>query len=120
MQVIGMCYSERTVGARTSMEVRYFIGSRRASARVYGDALRDHWKIENNLNWQLDVTFGEEASRVRDRKAAENLAVVRRVALSLLKRHPSKQSMACKRLAAALDTDFLEEILRGGCDSGKV
>lgn len=120
LHVIGMCYSERRVGGKTSMEVRYFIGSRRASAQIYGEALRNHWKIENHLHWQLDVTFGEDANRVRDRNAAENLAVVRRVALSLLKRHPSKQSMACKRLEAAMDTDFLEEILCGSCKVGKL
>ncbi len=118
LQAIGVCFSERTVGEQTSMEVRYFIGSRRASARTYGRALRNHWRIENNLHWQLDVTFGEDGNRVRERNAAENLALVRRVALSLLKQHPSKQSMACKTLEAALDTDFLEEVLRADCDLG--
>src|SRR3954452_23555346 len=105
LKAIGMCYSERTVGEQTSMEVRYFIGSRKASARIYGKALRNHWRIENNLHWQLDVTFGEDGSRVRERNAAENLALVRRIALSLLKQHPSKQSISCKTLEAALDTD---------------
>src|SRR3954470_3873170 len=118
LKAIGMCYSERTVGEQTSMEVRYFIGSRKASARIYGKALRNHWRIENNLHWQLDVTFGEDGSRVRERNAAENLALVPRIALSLLKQHPSKQSISCKTLEAALDTDFLEEILRGNCDLG--
>lgn len=118
LKAIGMCFSERTVGERTSMEVRYFIGSRKASARTYGKALRNHWRIENNLHWQLDVTFGEDGNRVRERNAAENLALVRRVALSLLKQHPGKQSVACKSLEAALDTDFLEEILHAGSDLG--
>lgn len=120
LSVLGMCFSERTVGTQTSMEVRYFIGSRKASARIYGHALRQHWRIENNLHWQLDVTFNEDNNRVRQRNAAENLALVRRVALSLLKQHPSKQSMACKQLEAALDSDFLEEILRGDSDSGNL
>jgi predicted transposase YbfD/YdcC len=118
LKAIGVCFSERTVGERTSMEVRYFIGSRKASARTYGKALRHHWRIENNLHWQLDVTFGEDSNRVRERNAAENLALVRRVALSLLKQHPSKQSIGCKTLEAALDTDFLEEILRADRDLG--
>ncbi len=116
--VIGMCLSERTVAGRTSEEVRYFIGSRRTSAKVYGEALRNHWGIENNLHWQLDVSFGEDASRIVNRCGAENFAVLRRIALSMLKRHPDKRSMACKRLAAALDTTVLEEILRGGHNSG--
>ncbi len=116
--VIGMCLSERTVAGETSEEVRYFIGSRRTSAKVYGQASRQHWGIENNLHWQLDVTFGEDASRIVNRSGAENFAVLRRMALSLLKRHPDKRSMACKRLAAALDPAVLEEILLGGSNSG--
>jgi hypothetical protein len=61
----------------------------------------------------MDLSFGEDASRVSKRPGAENFALLRRLALTLLKRHPAKQSIACKRLAAALDGDFLEEILRG-------
>jgi hypothetical protein len=57
-----MCYSERTANGKTSTEVRYFIGSRRLSAKRYGTALRNHWGIENNLHWQLDMTFDEDAS----------------------------------------------------------
>jgi hypothetical protein len=66
----------------------------------------------------MDVNFGEDASRVQRRHAAENLALVRRLAQALLKRHPEKASVACKRLSAALDTDFLEETLRAGCNLG--
>jgi predicted transposase YbfD/YdcC len=113
LKAIGMCFSERTVGGQTSTEVRYFIGSKKASARLYGKALRNHWGIENNLHWQMDVTFGEDGNRVCQRNAAENLALVRRVALSLLKQHPGEGSIAGKRLEAALDTDFLEEVLLG-------
>ena len=109
--VIGMCTSERTVGGKMSVEVSYFIGSRRASARVYGKALRGHWGVENNLHWHLDVHFGEDANRVQKRIGAENLAVVRRMALALLKRHPAKLSIACKQTAAAADMEFLKEIL---------
>jgi predicted transposase YbfD/YdcC len=119
LAVIGMCASERTVNGKTSEEVRYFIGSRSASARVYARALRAHWGIENNLHWQMDVNFGEDASRIRKRHGAENLALVRRLALMLLQQHPDERSIACKRLAAALNTDFLEEILAGGCNLGK-
>jgi len=118
LSVIGMCLSERTVAGKTSQEVRYFIGSRKASAKVYGKAIRNHWGIENGLHWVLDVTFREDDSRVRDRNAAENLAELRRVALSLLKQYPSKHSIACKRLEAALDTDFLEEVIRGDRNVG--
>ena len=70
-----------------------------------------HDRIDNSLHSQLDVTFGEDANREQGRIAGQNLAWVRRLALSLLKQHPSKKSMAQKRLSAAYNTGFLEEIL---------
>lgn len=121
LRVIGRCISERTVkGKETTTEIRYFIGSRRASAKVYGQALRHHWGIENNLHWQLDISFREDGNRVSKRHEAENLAVLRKLALVLLKRQLGKESIACKRLAAAIDTEFLEEVIRGTGKSGKV
>jgi predicted transposase YbfD/YdcC len=113
LTTIGMCYSERTINGVKSEESRYFIGSRKASAKVYGKALRQHWGIENSLHWQLDVTFDEDRNRVTKRNAAENLALLRRLTLSLLQAHPEKLSIAKKRFAAAINPDFLEEILRG-------
>jgi len=110
--VIGHCYSERTEGGKTSYEDRYFIGSRDADARHYGRALRGHWRIENCLHWQLDVTFREDDSRIRDRNAAQNFALLRRVAVSLLQRHKGKESIATRRFAAALDEQVLQEIIQ--------
>ena len=113
LTTIGLCYSQRIEQGVCSEELRCFIGSKKASAKVYGKALRNHWGIENALHWQLDVTFGEDHNRVSKRNAAENLALVRRLTLSLLQAHPAKLSIAKKRYAAALDPAFLEEILRG-------
>jgi predicted transposase YbfD/YdcC len=118
LKVIGMCHREVTVAGKQTDEVHYFIGSRVMSAQRYGEALRGHWGIENHLHWQLDVAFGEDASRVQRRHGAENLALVRRMALGLLKRHSDKMSVPCKRLAAALDPSFLEEILQAGTNLG--
>jgi predicted transposase YbfD/YdcC len=112
LKVIGICTSERTVNGKTTVESRYFIGSKKAKARYYGKGLRGHWGIENNLHWQLDVTFGEDDNRVSRRRGAENLAVLRRLALGLLKRHPAEESIAKKRLLACLSTDFLAEVLQ--------
>jgi predicted transposase YbfD/YdcC len=113
LTTLGMCYSERTVKGETTTEVRYFIGDKKAGAKYYAHGLRHHWGIENNLHWQLDVNFAEDSNRVTKRNAAENLALLRRLTLSLLKAHPSEDSIAKKRFAAALDPSFLEEILRG-------
>jgi predicted transposase YbfD/YdcC len=120
LTTIGFCYSERRIAGATSEELRYFIGSKKASAQVYGEALRNHWGIENKLHWQLDVSFNEDKNRVSKRHGAENLALVRRLALSLLKQHPNKRSLACKRLLAALDPAFLQEVLRGDSSLGKI
>jgi predicted transposase YbfD/YdcC len=119
LQAVGMCRRERVVGGVTSEEVHYFVGSRVMNARRYGAALRGHWGIENNQHWQLDVTFAEDGNRVQRRHGAENLALVRRLALGLLKQHPSTASVACKRLTAGLDTAFLEEVLLAGGNSEK-
>ena len=120
IKVVGMCCRERTVAGKTTTEVNYFIGSRRMTARRCAQALRGHWGIENNLHWQLDVSFGEDSSRIQERHAAENFGVLRKNALSLLKRNPTKQSIARKRKAAALDTAFLEEILVGATNMEKI
>lgn len=112
LTVIGKCHSERTVNDKTSQEERYFIGSRDCSAKLYGLALRNHWKIENNLHWQMDVSFGEDASHIQKRYGGENYALLRRLALGLLKRHPGKDSIKSKRYEAALDVTFLEEVLK--------
>ena len=83
------------------------------AARCYAAALRNHWGIENNLHWQLDVSFHEDASRVENRHGAENLSLFRKLALSLLKQNPRPTSMARKRKAAAVDPGYLAEILTG-------
>jgi predicted transposase YbfD/YdcC len=112
LTTIGMCYSERTVNGKQSSELRYFIGSKKASACIYGKALRNHWSIENHLHWQLDVTFHEDANRERSRNAGENLAAIRKIALALLQQDASKGSLACKRLRAAYSEEFLEKIIK--------
>jgi predicted transposase YbfD/YdcC len=120
LTTIGMCTNCRTVNGETSEETHYFIISKLATAKDAGLGLRGHWGIENNLHWQLDVTFREDENRVLNRNGAQNLALLRRLAVCLLKRHPSKHSLAGKRFEAGLDTNFLEEILRGSVILGKV
>jgi predicted transposase YbfD/YdcC len=118
LKVVGCYYRERTVGGQTSEEIGYFIGSRDMTAREYGKVLQGHWSIENAQHWSLDVTFGEDESRIQKRNGGINFALVRKVALSLLKRHPSKDSIKRKRFAAALDTAFLEEIMAAADNLG--
>jgi len=116
----GMCVSEREVGGKMGEEVRFFVSSAAISAVEFAALVRNHWRVENNLHWQLDVTFREDENRVGDRNAAENLALLRRLALGLLKQEPTKQSIACKRLRAALNPQYLEKVLHSADRLGKV
>jgi predicted transposase YbfD/YdcC len=120
LRVVGVCYRERTVQGKTSFERRYFIGTKNARARYYGRALRNHWGVENNLHWQLDVSFDEDGNETANRQGAANLAMLRKLALTLLKRHPGKGSIRNKRQQAGWDADFLEEVLRGSGSSENV
>jgi predicted transposase YbfD/YdcC len=113
LRVVGMCARERTVNGETSAEVCFFIGSRRMGARRYAQALRNHWSIENNLHWQLDVSFREDASQIENPHGAANFALLRKMALALLKQNLRKDSIARKRKRAALNHDFLKEVIAG-------
>jgi predicted transposase YbfD/YdcC len=120
LKTVILCCRERTVNGQQTLEAHYFISSRRMATRKFADALRGHWGIENGLHWQLDVSFDEDASRIQQRNAAENFAFMRKLALCLLKQHSAKMSIARKRKAAALDTDFLAATLMGGAKAAKV
>ena len=95
----------------TSGDVRYFIVSRFLSGQRFAHAVRGHWAIENSLHWVLDVTFDEDQSRTRQRRMADNLSWLRRFAISMLKRHPSKHSIKGKSEIAGWNNDFLMEVL---------
>lgn len=110
---IGMVVRTRAVvhGA-ASDEVAYFISSLPPKVKSFARAVRDHWGIENRLHWILDVTFSEDASRVRRDHGPENLAALRRLALSILQQENSvKDSLKGKRQRAGWDDDFLLTIL---------
>jgi len=102
----------RAVGGRESWETRLYISSHRPQAKSLSAALRRHWGIENGQHWSLDVTFGEDARRQQDRNGAANLAAVRRLALSLLRQErTNKRGVENKRLACALDPEYLLKVL---------
>ncbi len=95
---------------RETAEVRYYICSRYLSGQRFAEAVRGHWGIEA-MHWSLAVTFREDDSRTRERTLANNLSWLRRFALSLVKRHPTKDSLRGKLLRCAYNTDFLTEVL---------
>lgn len=101
----------RHTGSKTTRETVYYISSRVACARELGGAVRNHWDIENGLHWVLDVTFREDASRIRKGHAPENLATVRNLALNLIRRNSSKGSVRGKRKRAGWDDRYLLELI---------
>ena len=104
--------SERRVGDQVSTETRYYIASLSGNARRGLDAVRSHWGVENGLHWSLDVAFGEDDSRVRKDHAPENLAMLRRLVLSLLKQERSaKCGLKGKRLMAGWNEAYLLKVL---------
>jgi predicted transposase YbfD/YdcC len=95
---------------RETSEVRYYVSTRYLSGKRFAEAVRGHWGIES-MHWVLDVTFREDDSRARERTLANNLSWLRRFAVSLLKRHPEKDSIRGKMLQCGYNTDFLTEVL---------
>jgi predicted transposase YbfD/YdcC len=111
---IGVAISDTVRGGKPCDDVRYYILSKKLSARSFGAAVRGHWGIENSCHWQLDMSFGEDRSRIRKWHADANFAIVRRMALSLLKNEKSqKVGVKAKRLTAGWNDDYLEQVLFG-------
>lgn len=104
---------EREVGGKNTSTAHFDLTSLRLSAKELGEYIRGHWGVENGLHWCLDVSFREDGNRTRDRNAGANLGMVRRVAASLLKQDGARGAIKAKRLSAALDTTYLERVLRG-------
>jgi predicted transposase YbfD/YdcC len=102
----------RVTAAKTETTTRYFISSWQASAQAFLNAIRDHWQIENGLHWVLDIAFREDESRIRKNHAPQNMAVLRHLALNLLKQDTSvKVGIAAKRKMAGWDNDYLLRVL---------
>ncbi len=101
-------------GGAGTRDTRYFLSSLPPNAAALAQAIRSHWGVENRLHWVLDVAFREDDSRVRVGDGAQNFAVLRHLALNLL-RHPQagRGSIATKRFRAALDDTYLQTLLGG-------
>ena len=111
LKTIVMVRRKRNLWNDDTDNVTYYISSLEADATVIAASIRSHWSVENSLHWVLDVTFKEDQSRIRMGHGSENMALLRRLCVSLIKRHPSKDSIKTKRFRAALNHDFLLDLL---------
>ena len=97
---------------KVEAKIRYFLSSCRDDPAVLVQAIRRHWTIENGLHWVLDVTFREDDSRVRDRMAARNLAILRKIAINLMTRDRKPSiSIRARRKQAAWNDDYMLSLL---------
>lgn len=113
LQAVGRVESTRMIGDQVSTECRYFLCSSVDQGR-FAATVRQHWGIENQQHWVLDVQFGEDACRTRRDHSAENLAVIRRMALNVLRHNgPSRDSIRRRKLRAALSDDYRLRLLLG-------
>jgi predicted transposase YbfD/YdcC len=109
---VALVQCARTVRGKTTTERRYYISSTNSTAAQTLAATRGHWGIENSLHWVLDVTFREDDSRIRTGYAAENFAVLRHLALNLLRGETTtKRSLKGKQLKSALSEKYLEKVM---------
>jgi predicted transposase YbfD/YdcC len=112
LRSIGMVEAERRIGEKVSTETRYSIMSFDKQVQTFAWAVRSHWGIENRVHWVLDVTFREDLSRVRTGHADHNLAVLRHIALNLLRQEDTpKLSLKTKQLKAGWNNAYLLKVL---------
>ncbi len=111
---MGRVESERQLNGHVTIEQRYYIASIENDAQRFAWAVREHWGIENCVHWVLDIAFREDDSRVRTGHAPENLAVLRPIALNLLRQdNTTKLGIQNKRLKADWDEAYLARIVFG-------
>jgi predicted transposase YbfD/YdcC len=108
--------STREIGDKISYERRYYITShQQKSAQFIANTIRSHWHVENKLHWQLDVSFDEDKLRLRSGNAAENISLINKIALNLLKNETTVSlGIKNKRLKAGWDNDYMLKVLTIG------
>ena len=113
MAAIGQAITESCKNGKTTQEIRYYIMSFPNNVQRFATAVRGHWGVENRLHWVLDVTFGEDASRIRKDHAPSNMSLLKKLSLNLLRQETScKKSVPKKMLKAALNMAYHRKLLQ--------
>lgn len=112
---VGMVRRTRTVKGKETTETQFYISTLPLDAARFAHAVRSHWSIENSLHWVLDVSFGEDACRIARDHSAENLAIIRRTVLNLLRKDGAFPDISAprKRQRASLDLPYFNHVLLG-------
>lgn len=103
--------TKRTIGIEIQEEARYYISSLAVSAQEFSKLIRNHWSIENQLHWHLDISFNEDKCRTRKDNGAENMNILRKIALQFLKNMKDKRSVKGRRQRAGWNDEYLVEVL---------
>ena len=111
LAMIGMVQSHTQRGGKIEQERRYYLCSTRLSARDFARAVRAHWGVENRLHWVLDVIFHDDLARLRSGCGPENMAVVKHMALNLLRAPKDRHSLKSRRKLACLNDDYLHSLV---------
>ena len=112
VKAVVMVQAQREKNEKQTLETRYYLSSLDKSAVEFNHLVRNHWSIENQLHWQLDVSFREDQSRIRKDNAPENMATLRKTALQALKQIDDKQSIKSRRKIAGWNDEYLIQILQ--------
>jgi predicted transposase YbfD/YdcC len=112
LAMIGMVESETEREGKTARERRYYLSSAKLDAEAFARAVRSHWGIENRLHWVLDVVFKDDLTRLRTGHAPENMAVVKHMAMNLLRQAKPTISVKNRRKRAGWNTSYLESLIR--------
>lgn len=111
LKTLGVAIRSSTCGDKTTDDVRYYISSLGLNVKLFAKSVRGHWAIENSLHWCLDVTFREDDCRVRERNLTDNIAWLKRFAISLLKQVDDKLSVAMRRRACGWNENYMTQVL---------
>jgi len=113
LQAIIQIQASRWIHDKMEQKTRYYIASYRGTAKQLNMAIRSHWGIENSLHWILDVVFHEDQSRIRTDHAPQNMALLRKMALNMIKANKGKFSVKTARLKAAWNPKVLQQLVFG-------